>query len=116
MWDLDKDGKTPINVKNDYFSKNPDGSHVNFNQDHYLPFIQKYFRAIKQVKSSYIVLFEPIPGSDPPDWKGSEDNHGLVYAPHWYDLKSVFSKVMYPQIIFSLLTDLLLMTFRGLVR
>ena len=93
VWDLDEDGITPINVKDDYFSKKADGTPVNFNQEHYLPFIQKYLNAIKQVKSSYIVFFEPIPGSDPPDWNGSTDHKGLVYAPHWYDLKAIFSKV-----------------------
>ena len=100
VWKLDKDGETPILIDNEYFSKRRDGIPVNFNQDHYLPFIQKYLNAIKSVKSSYVVFFEPIPGSDPPNWGNKQQSgNNIMYAPHWYDLKSVFSKVCVENLI-----------------
>ena len=41
-----------------------------------------------------MVFFEAIPGHDPPVWRENGDiNDGIVYAPHWYDLKAIFSKV-----------------------
>ena len=93
VWDLSEDGKTPVNVKTNYFMTKADGSPVDYNQDFYLPFIKRYIQAIKQVKQSYSVFFEPIPGSDPPVWLEKEQiKQGLVYAPHWYDLKAIFSK------------------------
>ncbi len=70
-----------------------DGTPANYNQDFYLPFIKRYIHAIKRVKSDYSVFFEPIPGTDPPVWLEKEQvKQGLVYAPHWYDLKAIFSK------------------------
>jgi hypothetical protein len=78
----------------DYFTKTADGSSVNFNRDCYLPFLKSFIKAIKAARSSYLIFFEPIPGQDPPVWEGDEHlKEGLVYAPHWYDLKSIFSKV-----------------------
>jgi hypothetical protein len=90
---LDENQKL-LHFKEDYFTKKPDGSAVNFNSDCYLPFIQSYMQAIKKAKSSFLLFFEPIPGTDPPFWK-EEERTGLVYAPHWYDLKAIFSKVFF---------------------
>lgn len=58
--------------------------------------IKSFITVIKSVKKSYLTFFEPIPAHDPPVWTDSDDiKDGLVYAPHWYDLKSVFSKVIF---------------------
>jgi hypothetical protein len=41
-----------------------------------------------------MVFFEAIPGHDPPVWReNGATNEGIVYSPHWYDLKAIFSKV-----------------------
>ncbi|KAJ3105467.1 hypothetical protein HDU97_008083 [Phlyctochytrium planicorne] len=93
VWDLDANGNPFTNCP-DYFAKHPvTGKKIDFNDDFYLPFIRKYITAIHNVKASYLVFFEPLPNEDPPVFSPSDHSiANLVYAPHWYDLKTLFSK------------------------
>ncbi|KAI9143495.1 glycoside hydrolase superfamily [Paraphysoderma sedebokerense] len=93
VWDVDPTSGEPILLKPDYFIKHPKtGKHVDFNQDFYLPFVNEYAAAIQSVSDSLFVLVEPIPNELPPVYSPTSHHHNIVYAPHWYDLKSVFSK------------------------
>ncbi|KAI9183182.1 hypothetical protein H9P43_004099 [Blastocladiella emersonii ATCC 22665] len=84
-------GQPPEVLKPDYFTKHPRTKQaVDFNQDFYLPFINMYAVAIQQAFPDALILAEPIPQELPPVFTQQVPN--LVYAPHWYDLKSVFSK------------------------
>ncbi|KAI8849561.1 glycoside hydrolase superfamily [Chytridium lagenaria] len=87
------DGK-PVPLKTDYFSKHPiTGRKVNFDNDFYMPFIRNYIKAIQAVKADNLVFFEPIPNEDPPVFNEIDATmQNVVYAPHWYDLKTLFSK------------------------
>ncbi|KAI9101783.1 glycoside hydrolase superfamily [Phlyctochytrium arcticum] len=91
VWGLDEAGK-PKALISDYFTKNRDGSCVDFGQDCYLPFIRRYTTAIHAVKPDYFIFFEPIPNENPPEFAQKEADPYLVYSPHWYDLKALFSK------------------------
>ena len=96
VYDIDKDGVTPIHVKMDYFTKLPNGDPVNFNQDCYQPFVRSFIKAIQAARSDYLIFFEPIPGHDPPQWTEEDKlTKNVVYSPHWYDLNAIFSKVSF---------------------
>jgi hypothetical protein len=84
-------------LKLDYFHRHPQTQKpVHFNEDYYLPFIRKYFKAISQEFPASLLLFEPIPNSDPPRFTDDDRKlfKNMVYAPHWYDLKTLFNKVI----------------------
>jgi hypothetical protein len=92
VWEYNKD-KKPVLLKNHYFTKREDGTHYDFKKDFYLPFLQKYALAIKEGNSDLKFLFEPVPNEDPPSFNKEDDWHSnCIYAPHWYDLHSVFNK------------------------
>ena len=89
VWDV-VDGKATI-LKNDYFTKHPiTGKKVDFNQDFYAGFIEKCATSIQSVNPNLFIFFEPIPGYKSPVFDKNINN--LIYAPHWYELQSVFNK------------------------
>ena len=92
VWSI-KNGE-PVAEKPDYFKVHPvTGKPVNFDQDCYLPFILRYTEAIQSADKELVVLFEPIPNEDPPIVGHDVYKNKIVYAPHWYDLKALFTKV-----------------------
>ncbi|KAL7749380.1 hypothetical protein RI367_005251 [Sorochytrium milnesiophthora] len=98
VWDVDeataKDPQPHLTLlKPDYFCKHPIlGRPVDFNQDFYLPFANAYAAAIHSVFPSAFVLVEPVPQEAPPIWHTHDVNRNVIFAPHWYDLQSVFNK------------------------
>lgn len=95
VWSVNKKGE-PVALIPDYFTKHPiTGKPINFNNDCYLPFIKMYADAIKQYDGDALIFFEPIPNEDPPLFGDSDAIDNLVYAPHWYDLKTMFTKSFY---------------------
>ncbi|CAG8592840.1 3277_t:CDS:10 [Paraglomus brasilianum] len=93
VWDVDEATKNPVLLQKEYFTKDPKtGNPVEFYKDFYLPFVNKYIKAIQSVKESYLVFVEPLPNEPPPVWTPTDNSHNVIYAPHWYDLKSVFNK------------------------
>jgi hypothetical protein len=92
VWDYDTDGKPKL-LKNHYFSVLSSGTKVEFREDFYLPFLKRFAIAMKEANSDLLFFFEPIPNEDPPKLDLAENWHNnSVYAPHWYDLDSVFYK------------------------
>ncbi|KAF8955249.1 hypothetical protein BGZ46_002687 [Entomortierella lignicola] len=92
VWSVDpKTGKPKVD-KPDYFSKHPiTGEKIDFSR-FYLDFVGKYSRAIQSVMPSAFVFVEPVPNEPAPIWGPNDHEDGIVYAPHWYDLHSVFNK------------------------
>jgi hypothetical protein len=80
-------------LKKFYFSVLSDGKKVEFKEDFYLPFLKRFATALKDVNPDLLFFFEPVPNENPPKLDPTEDWHkSSVYAPHWYDLDSVFYK------------------------
>jgi len=62
VWDVDEATKNPVLLQKEYFTKDPKtGNPVEFYKDFYLPFVNKYIKAIQSVKESYLVFVEPLP-------------------------------------------------------
>ncbi|KAG0002340.1 hypothetical protein BGZ80_005363 [Entomortierella chlamydospora] len=92
VWSVNPKTGQPQVDKPDYFSKHPiTGEKVDFSR-FYLDFIGKYSKAIQSVFPSAFIFVEPIPNEPPPIWGPGDHEEGIVYAPHWYDLHSLFNK------------------------
>jgi Glycoside hydrolase family 5 C-terminal domain/Cellulase (glycosyl hydrolase family 5) len=86
VWDFDSQGKPRLR-RPDYFSVR-NGRKVDFSQDYYLPFAQRFMQAVRAVDSKAIIFVESAPGAPPPRW----EELNIVYAPHWYDGFVLFFK------------------------
>ncbi|KAL1918909.1 uncharacterized protein VTP21DRAFT_2290 [Calcarisporiella thermophila] len=92
VWDIDKDGR-PVVLKPQYFRENPKtGEKIDFYQDFYMPFVNRYTKAVQEVLPSAFIFLEPLPNDFPPKLSPENDHDNVIYAPHWYDLKALFSK------------------------
>ncbi|KAG0196470.1 hypothetical protein BGX33_001603, partial [Mortierella sp. NVP41] len=92
VWSVNpKTGKPQVD-RPDYFTKHPvTGEPIDFSR-FYLDFIGKYSRAVQTAIPSAFVFVEPVPNEAPPVWGPGDHEEGIIYAPHWYDLHSVFNK------------------------
>ncbi|KAJ3082647.1 hypothetical protein HDU99_002037, partial [Rhizoclosmatium hyalinum] len=101
VWD-DVNGKPKI-LKPNYFCTHPaTGKPIDFYDDCYMPMMRKYTAAIQKVNQDHLVFFEPIPNEDPPVLTEEDRAHpNLVYAPHWYDLKTLWEKAFDEQLTFD---------------
>lgn len=93
VWDLDDKGK-PVLLKPDAFSMHNDRP-VNFAQDYYLPFAQKFAREIRSVDPEAILFIETEPSQVPPVNQANALEN-IVYAPHWYDGVTLVQKTFSP--------------------
>lgn len=92
VWSVNPKTGEPQVDKPDYFRIDPNtGMEIDFH-DHYLEFIGKYSRAIQSVLPSAFVFVEPVPNEPAPVWGPEHHEENIVYAPHWYDLHSLFNK------------------------
>ncbi|KAG0256047.1 hypothetical protein BG011_004768 [Mortierella polycephala] len=92
VWSVNPKTGQPQVEKPDYFSKHPEtGEKIDFSR-FYLDFVGKYSRAVQSVIPSAFVFVEPVPNEPAPVWGPDDHEENIVYAPHWYDLHSVFNK------------------------
>ncbi|KAI8595996.1 glycoside hydrolase superfamily [Dissophora ornata] len=92
VWSVNPKTGQPQVDKPDYFSKHPvTGEKIDFSR-FYLDFIGKYSKAVQSAMPSAFVFVEPIPNEAPPVWGPGDHEENIVYAPHWYDLHSLFNK------------------------
>jgi hypothetical protein len=92
IWSVNPTTGQPQVDKPDYFSKHPiNKEKIDFYR-FYLDFVGKYSRGIQSVIPSAFIFVEPIPNEPAPVWTPQDHEEGIVYAPHWYDLHSVFNK------------------------
>lgn len=82
VWDKGPDEK-PCLLRPDYFGL-IDGRMVDFTQDYYRPFANRFAREIRSVHPRALVFIESEPGHKPPFLSPAEAE-GVVWAPHWYD-------------------------------
>ncbi|KAJ3030404.1 UNVERIFIED_CONTAM: hypothetical protein HDU68_009218 [Siphonaria sp. JEL0065] len=103
VWGLDDSGNPKV-LKPDYFTTHPlTGKPIDFYSDFYMPLMRKYTAAIQSVNIDHLVFFEPIPNEDPPILNELDRVYpNLVYSPHWYDLKALWSKSFDEKVTFDI--------------
>lgn len=103
VWDVDSKGQ-PHLLRPNHFAK-ANGRPVNFGHDYLRPFINRYAAAIREIHPDAIMFVEAdaLEEGDVPHW-GSDDAQNIVYAPHWYDGLTLYSKQYRPGITMNLET------------
>jgi hypothetical protein len=86
VWDFDAQGN-PSLLRPDYFCAH-NGREVDFSQDYYLPFAQRFTQAVRAADPGAMIFVESSPETPPPRWEAPN----IVYAPHWYDGFVLFFK------------------------
>ncbi|KAH7907809.1 glycoside hydrolase family 5 protein [Hygrophoropsis aurantiaca] len=92
-WDLSK--QEGVVLRENYFSKNPTtGKKIDWYTDFYYPFLKRWAARVHSDSSTDKMLFvEPIPNEFcPSSWTPDNQLPNMVYAPHWYDLNTLFTK------------------------
>ncbi|TCD69457.1 hypothetical protein EIP91_007583 [Steccherinum ochraceum] len=92
-WDLRKE--EGVVLRENYFKKHPmSGKKIDWYTDFYYPFLNQWAERVRSSSSPEKMIFvEPIPNEFcPTSWTEEHQPVNLVYAPHWYDLKSLFEK------------------------
>lgn len=95
VWDIDAEGR-PHLLKPSHFATH-NGKPVNFVQDYLRPFANRYAHAIREVDPNAVIFFEADALGDDyaPQWS-AEDAKNVVFAPHWYDGLTLFTKRYLP--------------------
>ncbi|KAF9002384.1 hypothetical protein BGZ52_009658, partial [Haplosporangium bisporale] len=92
VWNVHPKTGKPNLIRPDYFTTDPmTGEKVDFTT-FYLDFVNRYSRAIQSVLPSAFIFVGPIPNEPAPVWGPGDHEENIVYAPHWYDLHSIFNK------------------------
>ncbi|KJA23943.1 glycoside hydrolase family 5 protein [Hypholoma sublateritium FD-334 SS-4] len=92
-WNNVTDKAVPL--RENYFRQHPDsGRKIEWYTDLYFPFAKRWAERVRNVSSdSKLVFLEPIPNEFAPDsWTEERRPSNMVFAPHWYDLNSLFNK------------------------
>jgi hypothetical protein len=86
VWDLDASG-TPHLLRPTHLAN------INFAEDCLRPFMNAYAEAIRAVDPKALIFIEAdaLGNDHPPRW-GRSDAGSIVFAPHWYDGLTLFTK------------------------
>lgn len=93
VWDLDARGR-PRLLRPQHFSY-AGGRFVEFGRDYWRPFCNRFAQVIRAEHPGALVFVEPEFGGPGPAW-GPGDAPAIVYAPHWYDLVTLYTKRYIP--------------------
>jgi Glycoside hydrolase family 5 C-terminal domain len=77
------------------------GRFVDFSRDYWRPFCNRVAAALREVHPGAKIFVEPPFGEFGPAW-GPEDAREIVYAPHWYDLVTLYTKRYIPGVAVDL--------------
>lgn len=80
VWDEDSTG-APRLLRPGHFAQRG-GRPVDFENDYFKPFAERYLRAIRAAAPDAMLFLETEAAKPPPHWT---DARNVVYAPHWYD-------------------------------
>ena len=92
IWDVDKDGQPRV-LRPGHFA------HADFTEGFLKPFIERFTTGIRAVMPAAHIFIEAEPFLPPPQF---DDAEGLVYAPHFYDGMTLFTRRFHPQLNFDL--------------
>jgi hypothetical protein len=87
VWDTNKEGD-PRLLRPAYFAR-VNGEAVDFNDDYLRPFAEKFSQAIRDVMPDAYIFIESEPFEPPPNFENTDN---LVYAPHFYEGVTLFTK------------------------
>jgi len=93
LWEIDGAGQ-PRLLRPDYFAR-AGGRPVDFTQDYYYPFAQRFARHVRAIDDRAAIFVQSEVTHDPPRWDAA-DAGALVYAPHWYDVMTLFRREYLP--------------------
>lgn len=105
VWDIDSNGKPYLLRPHHFYEK--DGHIIDFNQDYYRPFANRFAREIREEMPNALIFIETEPSSPAPHW-GPEDAQNIVYAPHWYDGFTLIMKQFSPWIAVDFFSEKLI--------
>ena len=88
IWDLDKDGEARM-LRPGHFAR------ADFAQDFLKPFTERFAAAIHEVMPEAHIFIESEPLAPPPIYDSCSK---MVYAPHFYDGATLFTKRFHPQL------------------
>ena len=92
IWDVDKEGK-PRLLRPGHFSR------ADFTQDFLKPFTDRFAAGIHAVEPDAHIFIEAEPFAPPPRY---DEPGKMVYAPHFYDGATLFTRRFHPHINFDL--------------
>lgn len=96
VWEWNEQAKKPVVLRKTYFETNPrTGKPVQFYEDCWFPFIQGFAQAVHSAgpnASSWLIFAGGVPNEFAPAWHQEARPPRLVYAPHFYDLHTLFGK------------------------
>jgi hypothetical protein len=92
VWNMVDGG--PRLMRPDYFAR-VNGREVDFNQDYFRPFANRFAEAVRQVDPGAIIFVEAEPEKRQPAW-GESDAGNIVSVPHWYDAYVLMLKDFHP--------------------
>jgi len=92
IWDVGKDGQ-PRLLRPGHFAR------ANFTQDFLKPFIERFAAGIHAVMPEAHIFLEAEPFAPPPRF---DETPKLVYAPHFYDGMTLFTRRFNPHLNFDL--------------
>ena len=98
VWDTDSSG-SPRLLRPGHFAR-VSGRKVHFSQDYYLPFANRFAKAIREVHPQAVIFVESIVEKDFVEW-GPNDAERIAYAPHWYDAVTLLFKKFNPWIAYD---------------
>ncbi|KAF8802051.1 glycoside hydrolase family 5 protein [Phlegmacium glaucopus] len=82
-------------LRENYFTKHPDtGKKIDWYTNCYFPLVKKWSERVRKASSSDVHVFlEPLPNEFcPKAWTEEHRPSNMVFAPHWYDLRSLFER------------------------
>ncbi|PSS32123.1 hypothetical protein PHLCEN_2v2119 [Hermanssonia centrifuga] len=95
VWGWDRNKKEGVVLRESYFIKHPmTNKKIDWYTDFYYLFLNTWTDRVRGASSSEKIVFvEPIPNEFcPRSWTPEHQPQNMVYAPHWYDLNTLFAK------------------------
>lgn len=83
-------GGVPKLLRPNHFTE-VNGRKIDFGRDYFIPFVNRFTRAIRSVEPELAIFVEPAVATDLPPFE-AKDAVNMVHAGHWYDVITLFTK------------------------
>ncbi|KAI0356759.1 glycoside hydrolase [Trametes cingulata] len=95
VWGWDQKKDEGVVLRENYFKRDPQtGRDIDWYTDFYYPFVKRWAERVRAVAGEEKIVFtEPIPNEFcSTSWTPERRPPNMIYAPHWYDLNTLFMK------------------------